>query len=99
MKKFTRASLKKFIRDNKDSLYICVKSSFSGMTDCVEQVDNGYVDVVPGDIDFTDVHTFGIPGLYLVGSSRDRFRVEDDGGITISNCCGHCTLHTKKEAI
>lgn len=39
MSKITRTTLKTFIRKNDGNLYIMTKSSFDGMTDCVQQND------------------------------------------------------------
>jgi len=39
MAKVTRATLKSFIKNNIDNLYIKVNSKFNGMVDCVMPVD------------------------------------------------------------
>lgn len=53
MAKITRSTIKSFIKNNmkNEDLYIMRKSSFDGMTDCVQQLDNnGFVKAeVPKD--------------------------------------------------
>ena len=89
MKKITLAGLKSFIRKNKDNLYIKVKSDFDGMVDGIVEVDMDWKKVEAEKIDFTDKNTMGICGAWLVGGSRDRIQITDDGGIiTVGNCCG-----------
>ncbi len=41
-KKITKATVKSFIKNNIENLYINVTSDFDGMTDCVEQVKGGF---------------------------------------------------------
>lgn len=92
-KKITLATFKKFIRDNKDNLYIDVRTSFDGMVDCVTSVKSA-----PSKVVFTNEnieHTCGISGAWLVGSSRDYFKAIEDEvfkGIQVSNCCGSFNL-------
>ena len=89
MKKITLAGLKSFIRKNKDNLYIKVKSDFDGMVDGIVEVDMDWKKVEAEKIDFTDKNTMGICGAWLVGESRDRIQITDDGDlITVGNCCG-----------
>jgi hypothetical protein len=59
MAKFTRASLKSWIKKNKDNLYIKKTSSFNGMIDCVDSVeDPKNIRVESERIDFTKKHDF-----------------------------------------
>ena len=89
MKKITLAGLKSFIRKNKDNLYIKVKSDFDGMIDGIMEVDMDWKKVEVEKIDFADKNTMGICGAWLVGGSRDRIQITDDGEIiTVGNCCG-----------
>lgn len=96
-KKITKATFKKFIRDNKDNLFINVTSDFDGMTDCVQQVNQ-----VPHKVIFKDEYnenTLGIVGVWLVGSSRDYFKAVEDEisrGIRVTNSCGSFTLSILK---
>ena len=88
-KKITKATFKSFIRKNIDNLYLNVQSSFSGMTDMVETLDNGLKKV-----EITERHiknTCGINGIWLVGSSRDYFnsyQTDTHVGIEYFNSCG-----------
>ena len=91
-KKVTMATVKAFVRKNSDNLYAKVTSSFSGMTDCVEDVEDEFTKVSSED-------ALGIKGVYTVGSSRDHIKpFEDDKhiGFRISNCCGCGYLVTPK---
>lgn len=95
--KITRATLKSFIKKNQDNLFIKVTSSFDGMTDCVQEVEDNFKKV--DNIDFNDSHSFGIRGLWLVGESRDYFKEWEDKeykGIEIYNCCGTSIIAIKK---
>jgi hypothetical protein len=97
--KITKATFKKFIRDNKDALHINCKSSFSGMDDCVMQLEGGFRKAQPTQNH--KEHTLEVDsGLWLVGSSRDYFRAYDDGqftGIEVSNCCGSSVIAIPKQ--
>ena len=91
--KITLATLKKFVRENKGEIFINVKSSFDGMTDCVESLYEGF-SLAKETTDHIE-HTLGISGAWLVGSSRDYFSIYNDGeltGITVSNSCGSFVL-------
>jgi hypothetical protein len=93
MKKITRTTIKKFIKDNKKGLYIKKTSDFDGMIDCVREVDSGFIRV-PQDSEFSE-YTLGVPGAWFVGSSRDYFQPYSDDfmiGYSISNCCGSFIL-------
>jgi len=97
MSKITLTTVKKFIRENKDKLYINVKSDFDGMTDCVQPLNGGFTKVIINDKDTEQ--TLGIHGAWFVGSSRDYFTpFESDTmtGISVSNCCGHFILSILK---
>lgn len=95
--KITKATLKSFIKKNKDNLFIKVTSSFDGMTDCVQRVEDNFKKV--DNIDFNDSHSLGIRGLWLVGKSRNCFEEWEDKeykGIEIYNCCGTSIIAIKK---
>jgi len=98
MTKITKATFKKFIRDNKDALHINVKSSFSGMDDCVMPHNGGFKKAEATERNAE--HTVGINGAWLVGSSRDYFNAYDDGkfvGIEAYNCCGSFIIAIPKQ--
>jgi hypothetical protein len=98
MTKITKATIKKFIRDNKENLNINVKSKFDGMYDCAMPLDGGFrkVDETTKMLD----NTMGIDGLWIVGSGGNYFTAHDDGlfaGIEIYNCCGTSVIAVRKE--
>lgn len=96
-KKITLATVKSFIKNNSDNLFINVKSSFDGMTDCCESLYNGFV--IAAKTDDHVEHTIGIKGAWFVGSSRDYLSHFEDNnmtGITVSNSCGHFVIAIPK---
>lgn len=98
-KKITLASLKSFAKRNSDKIYSKCKSSFDGMTDCVQDVDSGWVKSYISDPKEKSYYKTGINGIYTVGGSRDYFRIYEDSvffGIEVYNCCGTTILAIKK---
>lgn len=99
MKKITLATVKKFIRENRETLLIRCESNFDGMVDCVMQ--NRDAAFSPAQTDERNPsHSLGVAGAWFVGSSRDYFSAyEAEGlrGIHVSNCCGSFTLAIKAE--
>jgi hypothetical protein len=103
MKKITLSTIKSFIRNNKDNLYVKTKSSFDGMTDGIEQVKDSFRLVPCENIDFENKDTFGINGAWFVGGGRNNFEKVDVitkesffEGFQISNCCGTFQLVKSK---
>ncbi len=97
-KKITLATVKSFVRKNSDRLYINVKSSFSGYTDCVEQVRGGFAKATKAN-PVNESYTLGIAGAWFVGQSRDYFRTFEDAnytGFEVYNCCGSFILAVEK---
>ena len=102
-KKITLSTIKSFIKNNHDNLFINVKSSFDGMTDGVEQLHNGFVKATPDKTQSlnSDYYnsTQGIKGAWFVGSSRDYFTPYSENdltGIEVSNSCGTFILAIKR---
>ena len=98
-KKITKATVKSFIRKNANNLYINVKSSFDGMTDCCESLHNGFVKAKKEPQATCMENSMGIAGAWFVGNSGDWFSAfENDNltGIEVSNCCGHFILAIEK---
>jgi len=96
-KKITIATLKSFAKRNEGNLFVNTKSSFDGMTDCVESVKGGFKRTSVTDEVWH--YKTGIQGVYTVGSSRDYFHTYEDDtyfGIEVSNCCGVTILAVKK---
>lgn len=98
-KKITLATVKKFIRENANNLFVNCTSSFDGMTDCVESRDDGFTKVDPQKINMNQEHDLGIERLWFVRGSRDYFEPYEDvmySGIRIFNSCGSSVIATKK---
>ena len=96
-KKITRATIKSFIRKNKDNLYIKTQSSFNGMTDGVDPCYDQSI-TKAGKTEKNNKYNLGIPGAWFVGSSRDRFYPAEIGqfkGYEVYNSCGQFYLLIK----
>jgi len=99
-KKITKATLKSFVKKNKENLFIKVKSTFDGMSDGIVCINEGFKKVSLKE-DYQE-HTLGIEGAWLVGSSRDYFNFYSDRsfeGIEVYNCCGSFIIATKNEEV
>lgn len=97
-KKITLATIKSFIKKNESKIYIEVKSSFSGMTDCVETIKDDFKLAVK-DVNINVKYTFGIPGAWFVGNSRDYFEAFENTnytGFKVYNACGSFIIATNK---
>jgi len=97
MKKITLATIKSFVRKNRESIYIRVRSDFNGMSDMVERNRNAqFKKAVMGEI---SDHDLGIEGAWFVLQSRDIFSTFDNGefaGYHVYNCCGSFDLVVPK---
>lgn len=85
------ATLKSFIK-NSNQLFVEVKSSFDGMTDCVESVESKLTEV-------SKENAIGHKGVWCVGYSRDYMKYIETNtmiGIEVSNCCGRGILWANK---
>ncbi len=90
MTKITKTTFKSFLRKNAGNLYILRKSSFSGMTDCVEQLENKGFEPIEAT-DRCIENSLGISGLWLANGGRDYFTEYNSGqfsGFEVYNCCG-----------
>lgn len=97
MKRITMATVKSFVRKNANKLFVNVKSDFDGMTDGCVKINNGFS--VASKDDSCIENTLGLCGVWLVGSSRDRFTAYEDNkyiGIKYSNCCGNGVIAIAK---
>ena len=88
-KKITKATVKSFIKKNRENLFINLESRFDGMTDGCEQQNGGFeeAEATERNVD----HTLGLNKAWFVGQSRDYFTYYNDGrfeGIEVSNSCG-----------
>jgi len=91
-KKITKHTLNWVLKNFPNDIYVRVKTSFDGMTDCVEKVNMEVKKV-------TIENAIGINGVWMVGHSDDYFeKYEDDVyiGLEIWNCCGSGFLMVKK---
>ena len=79
-KRITLATVKSFVKKNADQLYIDVRRKFDGMIDGERTIDDGFSKVTKSE--FCNDHTLGIPGAWLVGSSRDYFNAYEDDQYT-----------------
>jgi len=100
MKKVTMATVKSFIRKNRDQLLINCKSSFDGMVDCVMPTENnGFTKALEPDQGRNHENCLGIHGAWFVLGGGDRVRPYEDEqftGFEIYNCCGNFMLAIKK---
>tara|TARA_R110000822_G_scaffold308177_1_gene435888 strand:+ start:164 stop:529 length:366 start_codon:yes stop_codon:yes gene_type:complete len=97
-KKITLATIKSFIKKNKDNLYIKTESSFNGMTDGVDSCYDQSISKATYT-DENNKYNLGIPGAWFVGSSRNSFYYSEIGpfkGYEVYNCCGKFYLLTKE---
>lgn len=90
MSKITKATFKKFVRENNEKLQILVSSTFDCMIDGVAQNHGAKFSPIT-KTERNVENTLGIVGLWLVGSSRDYFTEVSTAthrGIRVYNCCG-----------
>lgn len=100
MAKITLSTIKKFIRENKDKLYINHQSSFDGMIDGTRYNDHPEWIKASVNMDEIEGPRLGVQGAWFVKSSRDYFKpVERDGftGYSVSNCCANFYLGVKND--
>ena len=104
-KKITLATIKSFIRKNRDNLYFKSRSHFDGMVDMVTPTNGSWSKAEPSrhsKLHHFHKNTLGVEGAWFVLQSNDYFRKIDDGefeGYEIFNCCGCFNLGIKKEAV
>ena len=115
VKKITVATVKGFIRKNRENLMIRVKSQFDGMQDCVADCcnDNGFEKARERDRPMwyptqgseadkaENKQTLNIQGVYFVGG-RDyckAFENEYFKGYEVWNCCGNWFVAVAKEVL
>jgi len=96
-KKITLATIKSFVKKNKEKLFINVTSEFDGMIDGISSCKDGFQKAKLTESN--NKNTLGINGAWFVGSSRDYFySYEDDNyiGYNVYNCCGSFDLVIEK---
>ena len=99
MKKITLATVKSFIKKAHSSkgLYVKIKSSFNGMTDGVDQVEDKF-EKAEREINLDNKHTLGLRKVWFVGQGRNVFDVYQDEeyiGYSVWNCCGEFIVAIK----
>ncbi len=97
-KKFTKSSLKSFIKNNIKNIYIGNNKYFNWMIDGISEVENKSLTKIK-NFDFSIKYTYWIAGLWLVGSSRDSFAIINENTVEVYNCCWSCFITTDKNFI
>jgi hypothetical protein len=101
MAKITLATVKRFVKANRETLLISTRSHFDGMIDCVTGcADKSFSPVQAPE--HNHENTLGIKGAWLVFGSRDRFsafETDELTGIEVYNCCGHFVLAVARTAV
>ena len=95
-KKITKATVKSFIRKNRQNLLIDVKSRFDGMVDCVMPVEGAFITCKQTERYLEN--TYGIEFAWFVGSGDDKFEAYEENGFKgykVYNCCGSFILAIK----
>lgn len=93
-KKSTMATVKSFIRKNRENLFVRKTSSFSGMSDMVEKCEGATFKPAEEEVRYPE-NSLGIKGVWVVGSSRDLinpFRKDGFEGYEIYNACGSFSI-------
>lgn len=97
-KKPTLATLKSFVRKNRDKLLVRQRAWFDGMIDGMRWTPDSEFQPA-SEHSYNDDSTLGIKGVCLVGGSRNyiqRFEDERFVGFEVSNCCADFTLAIRK---
>tara|TARA_R110000772_G_scaffold253337_1_gene368970 strand:+ start:298 stop:600 length:303 start_codon:yes stop_codon:yes gene_type:complete len=97
MKKITKATIKSFIKNNLNNMYIRNNSKFDGMVDGVTECGNGSFRKAEKSEKHND-YTLGVKEAWFVGSSNDYFTAYEYNGFKgyeVSNCCGNFILATR----
>jgi hypothetical protein len=110
-KRTTMATVKSFIRKNRERLLVKTESRFSGMSDMVEETGNSeFVAIRPRtyycretfreiEVSHDEPSSLGIHGVWFVrggGDSCRPFESETHKGFYVYNCCGSWTVAVAK---
>ena len=100
-KRITIATVKSFIRRNRASLLVRVKSCFDGMDDCVrDNADSEFAPAVAREWYCHDTQKFfacspehketlGLVGVWFTGRDTcEKLETEEFFGYRVRNCCG-----------
>lgn len=89
MSKITIATVKSFINKNRADLLVNQKSSFDGMTDCVQSHDFGFSPAVDALNNLSN--NLNIRGVWICGRGHDYCTAYDEKGVKgfeVYNSCG-----------
>lgn len=95
------STVKSFIKNNSNDLYLKVKSKFDGMVDGVAYDSAAAFNRVSLNDKLVE-NTYGIAGAWFVGSSRDYLKYFNDGefeGIEVLNSCGSFVIAVRIDGI
>jgi len=95
-KKITLATIKSFIRKNREKLWISNRSDFDGMVDCVMECSGEWRQARQTERHVSN--TLGVGGAWFVLRSNDWFSAYTADGFTgfgVSNSCGDFVLAIK----
>ena len=102
MTKITLTTIKKFIKENKNNIYIKNITHFNGMTDGIDNCENqNFYLSEQTEIkqkQYGRDNTLGLKGAHFVFDSKDYFETFNENnfkGFKISNCIGHFVIATK----
>jgi len=102
MKKVTMATIKAFIRKNRNNLLIKNLSDFDGMVDCVMPAnDTGFRKAQEPEQGRNHENCLGIRGAWFVLGGGDRFSPFEDNGVIgyeVYNCCGNFVIGIQQPA-
>ena len=99
MTKPTIATVKSFIKKNRQALFIKLTSSFDSQSDSVVNKESEFELSKEGE-SINEQHDFGVRGAWFVGNSRDYISVYDQPGFSgyrIVNSCGAFVLAVKND--
>jgi hypothetical protein len=91
-KKITLTTVRSFIKENAENIFISHKSAFDGSIDGSRDADDKAFKKVTICGEGSRTNGEGVPGAWFVKSSRDHFTYfNKDGyeGIEVYNCCAH----------
>jgi hypothetical protein len=98
-KKATLATIKIFIRKNREALLVRTASKFEGMTDCVENTQNpAFIKALPG----THTNNLDVAGAWFVFDSCDYITPLNEPGLigyNVYNCCGSFDIAIKAQGV
>jgi hypothetical protein len=97
-KKVTIATVKAFIRKNRNALLVRVASSFDGMTDCVEPTSDRNFIQAQEAYHKSMKHNMEINGVWFVNGSRNYVSplfADGYSGFEVYNCCGKWAVAIK----